>query len=232
MRRSFPERVFGLSAFIAGWMIASGVPASAQDSSLFNRGNGNPGYQLPLTAENASLFYNMPLPVDTLELHDIVTIVVNINSRALSEGDAENRKVAFMNTQLGNWILLDGLRKMIPDPQSAGDPRITGQLNSQFRAEADIETRNSLSFTIAAEVADVLPNGTLRIEARELVNINGDLWERSLTGIIRREDVSPDNKVLTEDVAELQVYTRETGQVPDAYRRHWLHKLYDQYWPF
>lgn len=230
MRRTFSERVFWLSAVLAAWEIASGVPANAQDSSLFNRGNSN--YQLPLTAENASLFYHMPQPVDVLELHDIVTIVVNINSRALSEGDAENRKVAFMNTQLGNWILLDGLRKMIPDPQSAGDPRITAQLNSQFRAEAEIDTRNVLTFTVAAKVSDVLPNGTLRVEARELVNVNGDLWERSLTGVIRREDVTPDNKILSEDIAELQVFTRETGQVPDAYRRHWMHKLYDRYWPF
>lgn len=230
MRRSFSERVFGLSAFFAAWAIASGVPASAQDSSLFIRGND--GYQLPLTAENASLFYKMPQPVDTLELHDIITVVVNINSRALSEGDAENRKVAQLDAQLKNWIILDGLRKVIPDPQSAGDPRIQGQLNTQYRAEADIETRNMLTFTVAAKVSDVLPNGTLRVEAREVVNINGDLWERSLTGIIRREDVTPDNKILSEDIAELQVFTRETGQVPDAYRRHWMHKLYDQYWPF
>jgi flagellar L-ring protein FlgH len=230
MRQTFPERVFWLSAVSAAWVIASGVPASAQDSSLFNRGNSN--YQLPLTAENASLFYKIPQPMDVLELHDIVTIVVNINSRALSEGDAENRKVAQMTTQLKDWIILDGLRKVFPDPQSAGDPKITGALNSQFRAEADIETRNVLTFTVAAKVSDVLPNGTLRVEAREIVNVNGDLWERSLTGVIRREDVTPDNKILSEDIAELQVFTRETGQVPDAYRRHWLHKLYDRYWPF
>jgi len=231
MRRSLPERMFWISAVTAGWVIGTSVPASAQDSSLFNRGNGG-AYQLPLTAENASLFYKMPEPLDTLALHDIVTVVVNINSRALSEGDAENRKVSKLDAQLQNWILLDGLRKAFPDPQSAGDPRIQGQLNTQFRAEADIETRNMLTFTVAAKVSDVLPNGTLRVEAREVVNINGDLWERSLTGIIRREDVTPDNKILSEDIAELQVFTRETGQVPDAYRRHWMHKLYDKYWPF
>ena len=230
MRRSFSERVFWISAVYAGWVIGLAVPAAAQDSSLFNRGHG--AYQMPLTAENASLFYKMPLPVDVLELHDIVTVVVNINSRALSEGDSENRKVSMVDAQLKNWILLDRLSKVIPDPQSAGEPRIQALLNSQYRAEADIQTRNMLTFTVAAKVTDVLPNGTLRIEAREMVNINGDLWERSLTGIIRREDVTPDNKVLTEDVADLQVFTRETGQVPDAYRRRWMHKLYDRYWPF
>jgi len=230
LHRSFPERFFCMSAILAGWLIGLAVPASAQDSSLFHRGNGP--YELPLTAENASLFYKIPEPHDVLEMHDIVTVVVNINSRALSEGDAENRKVAQLDAQLMNWIKLDGLRKVIPDPQSAGNPRIQAQLNTQYRAEADISTRNMLTFTIAAKVTDVLPNGTLRIEAREQVNINGDLWERSLTGIIRREDVTPDNKVLTEDVAELQVFTRETGQVPDAYRRHWMHTLYDRYWPF
>jgi flagellar L-ring protein precursor FlgH len=78
----------------------------------------------------------------------------------------------------------------------------------------------------------VLPNGTLVIEAKKTVEINGDTWERALSGIIRREDVTPDNKVMSEDIADLRVMTRETGQVPDAYRRRWLHKLYDRFAPF
>ena len=230
LRRSFPENVFWLSAVLTGWMIGTAVPASAQDSSLFNRGPGP--YPTPVVAETASLFYKMPEPLDVLEMHDIVTVVVNINSRMLSEGDAENRKVSKLDAQLLDWIVLDGLRKVIPDPQSAGDPRIQAQLNTQYRAEADVSTRNMITFTLAAKVTDILPNGTLRVEAREQVNVNGDLWERSLTGIIRREDVTPDNEILSEDIAELQVQTRETGMVRDSYRARWMHKLYDKYWPF
>ena len=124
------------------------------------------------------------------------------------------------------------MRDWRSDPQSAGDPRINAQLNSQYRAEADTESRNTLTFTIAAKVVDVLPNGTLVIEAKKTVEINGDTWERALSGVIRREDVTPDNKVLSEDIADLRVMTRETGQVPDAYRRRWLHKIYDRFAPF
>ena len=47
-----------------------------------------------------------------------------------------------------------------------GDPRIKGQLDSQFKTEADTSTNDSLTFRIAAQVVDIRPNGNLVIEAR------------------------------------------------------------------
>jgi flagellar L-ring protein precursor FlgH len=149
----------------------------------------------------------------------------------LSEGDAESRKTASINAVLADWIGIDGLA-LRPDPQSAGDPRVNGSLNSLFRAESDIETRNTLTFTIQSEVVDIRPNGNLVIEARQEVTDNDEVWEKSLTGIIRREDVNPDNTVESDRVADLQVFKRERGNVRDGYRRGWLLKLYNRFNPY
>lgn len=174
--------------------------------------------------------FQQPQPPKTLRLNDIVTIVVNVNSRVLSEGEMDARKRAQLDAVLSDWIKFSG-GDLIPDAQRRGDPRVSGQYNSRFRAEGDLESRDSMTFTIAAKVVDIRPNGNLVIEARRTIENNSEMWQQSLTGTIRREDVSPDNKVLSEDVAELRIRKRETGQVRDAYRRGWLTRFFDMFQP-
>jgi flagellar L-ring protein precursor FlgH len=95
-----------------------------------------------------------------------------------------------------------------------------------------LETRDSLKFRIAARIVDIRPNGNLVIEAHRQIRNNEEVWQQSLTGIIRREDVLPNNTVLSEDIAELQIDKREIGHVREGYRRGWLTRFYDRYAPF
>lgn len=228
-------RRLALAALLAG----QAATAAAQDASLLRSGPvrqaSAEGAEFirsqPLTLEGVSLLYTPPQPVRVLQLRDILTVVVNVNSRMQSDGDVENRKRSNLDAILADWIVLNN-GKMAPDIQIEGDPRLQAQLNSQFRAEGDMSSRNTLTFSIAAQVVDVRPNGGLVIEARKEVTINDEVWERSLTGVIRREDVTPDNKVQSEDIANLRIHTRETGQVRDGYKRGWLQRFYDRMLPF
>ena len=65
-------------------------------------------------------------------------------------------------SQLLAWAGVGATYEVVkPDPQSDGDPRVQGTLNQLFRAQANLQTTDSLKFDIAAKVASVLPNGTL-----------------------------------------------------------------------
>lgn len=219
----------GLVAKMALGLLTCATSLVAQDSSLLNRPPQTQSTP-PLSLQDSSFMFQQPQPPKTLRLNDIVTIVVNVNSRVLSEGEMDARKRAQLDAVLSDWIKFSG-GDLIPDAQRRGDPRVSGQYNSRFRAEGDLESRDSMTFTIAAKVVDIRPNGNLVIEARRTIENNSEMWQQSLTGTIRREDVSPDNKVLSEDVAELRIRKRETGQVRDAYRRGWLTRFFDMFQP-
>ncbi len=119
-----------------------------------------------------------------------------------------------------------------PAPQSEGDPTIQAELNSRFKAEMGLETRDGMKFRMAAEVVDIRPNGNLVLEGHRSIRNNDEVWEYSISGIVRREDLAPDNTILSEDVAELQIHKREEGHVRDGYRRGWLLKILDSMQPF
>lgn len=144
----------------------------------------------------ASWTYMPPPPRRTFRLQEIVTIRVDELARVRAEGRAESRRNMFHDALLRDWVTLSG-GKLRPAQQADGDPRINGQSNQQFRADASIDSRESLAFSIAARVVDIQPNGNLVLEANKTMWINDNQFETSLTGICRAQDIAPDNVVLS-----------------------------------
>lgn len=194
---------------------------------------GSPESRPPLLREMVDLG-NVPMPQPrTLKLNDIVIVTVDEKSHVLSEGEMDRRKNTSLQATLKDWIIFSprsfGIRL---DPQSAGEPKIDGQWDNKYRAQADFEARDAMKFTIAARVVDVRPNGTLVIEGRRIIQHNEDSWEYFLLGVIRPEDVKPNNTIESEKIAELRIWKRESGHVRDGYRRGWLMEWLDRFQPF
>ncbi len=207
--------------------------AVAQNSSLFKMTQpvaGGPG----LTLENSSLIYNtLPAPVGReIRVHDLVTIRVDQKADLTSEGNIQRRKNALYDAKLADWILLKGLKAFKPSAQPDGDPRANGQLNQLYRVQSELETTESLVFDITAEVTDIMPNGNLVLEAHDVVRINNETWERSLTGTCRRQDIDPGNVLLSKHIVHLDIFKRERGHVRDSYRRGWFIRWFDRFSPF
>ena len=166
-----------------------------------------------------------------LQEQDIITVIVDFNSRFLSEGDAESRKTANLSAILADWIRFDDL-SLKPAPQSDGDPTVTGTLNSQYRAESDVELRDQLTFRIAARIVEIRPNGNLVIEGHLNIRNNEEHWRISISGEVRREAIQADRTVNSDAIFGLDIYKKEIGQVRDGYARGWLGQFYDRYKPF
>jgi flagellar L-ring protein precursor FlgH len=196
------------------------------------RAYSNLGQRPRLTLAETSFYYRPPPPEPReLEMNDLVVVLVDEKSRVISEGEMDRRKKADGAFVLKDWITLDGLN-LQPDSQAAGEPSVTGEMQSKYRAESELETRDSMTFRIACRVVDIRPNGHLLIEGRRSIRNNSDTWEMSLFGTIRAEDVMPNNTVLSEHVADLRITKRETGHVRDGYRRGWFTRWFDRFQPF
>lgn len=193
---------------------------------------GNPYLPQGIPLSGASWMYMPPAEVRTYQKNDIVTIRVDELSRMQAEGNAENRRNALYDALLKDWIELDGLDTVRPAPQANGDPRVQGSLNQLYRADASIESRESLSFNIAARIVDVRPNGDLVLEARKTITVNENVWETSLSGICRPVDIGPDNVVLSRDLLDTQIHKQDRGRLRDGYRRGWFTRWFETLAPF
>ncbi|MCA9123755.1 MAG: flagellar basal body L-ring protein FlgH [Planctomycetaceae bacterium] len=208
-----------------------GVKAQAQSASIFERDLVRTG-QTPLMLDGGSWTYIPPVLPRRINIHDRVTIRVDELASMTQEGDVQQRRTAQYNAVLKDWVHLIGLKALKPDPQNDGDQTINGQLQQTYRAQGDIEARESLALNIACTVADIRPNGDLVLEGHKQIRINENSWDVSLTGICRHQDVGPDNVVLSRNIANLKLDKRERGQSRDGYKRGWLVRLLDEFGPF
>lgn len=181
----------------------------------------------------ASSWYETPLPPPKEVMKgDLIKIRVDLGSRMTSDGEIQRRKNTQWDALLNDWVILNGLRNVKPDPQADGDQRIRGTHNQLYRATGELETSESVKFNITATVADILPNGNVVLEAHWKIANNNEQWIRSLSGIVSRENIGPGNLVLGEDIADLHIGKREDGHVRDSYRRGWVTRLLDTFSPF
>ncbi len=225
--------------------IAPVMPMATQTNPMATQGNRE-----PLTAEQsvvpvsgsmaaplgnpfaqASWTYMPTQTARKLKIHDIVSIRVDEATQSAAQGNASSRKNTIYDARLTDWVRFDGLA-LKTAPLSSGEPRVAGQENEVYRADSTVRTKQSLTFNIAAEIADIRPNGTIVLSAQKTVEDNDNVFDVSLSGICRADDIGPDNSILSRQISELHVAKNDRGHVRDGYSRGWFTRLLARVKPF
>lgn len=227
MRRAAigPVQVF-LTIAVAAMALGGNLDiALGQSASIF----GPPTERrAPLTLANSSWTYQAPPQPKEIKVQDVLTVLVNYKSQVISEGETDRKKKASFKASIKDWVLLKNW-SLIPDPQSDGQPTVDTQWDNKMKSEGSFESRDAMEFKIACTVVDVRPNGILVLEGHRTIRNNDEVWDLSLTGNVRPQDVLSNNSVLSENVSDLHIFKRESGSVRDSYRRGWMMKWLDTY---
>lgn len=122
------------------------------------------------------------------------------------------------------------------------DPQILGKtgLNlgteieqeRDFEGQAEADQSNSLAGSITVTVTEVLPNGVLHIRGEKWLSLtNGDEYIR-LTGLVRPQDIAPDNTVASNRIADARFAYGGTGDFDQANQMGWLARFFNsEWWP-
>lgn len=102
-----------------------------------------------------------------------------------------------------------------------------------FSGEADADQSNKLEGNITVTVAEVLGNGNLLVRGEKWMTLNrGDEYIR-ITGIVRPDDVSPQNTVLSSRLADARISYSGTGELANSNQMGWLSQFFNSpIWPF
>lgn len=109
---------------------------------------------------------------------------------------------------------------------------LTSGSESKFSGRGSASQSNSLTGRMSVSVVRVLPGGNLEIVGQKKLTLNnGDEYIR-LTGIVRPSDVSPDNIVESDRIANADIKYIGAGQIADAGKRGWLSRAVNTVSPF
>jgi flagellar L-ring protein precursor FlgH len=172
-----------------------------------------------------------------LRKNDVLTIIVQQDSNYTSTAQSQSEKQQDFDLALQQWIQLHSGANGIPNTAtsvgSSGTlPEAKFKYDNNRQNQASQTRQDSLSYRIAATVVDVKPNGTLVLEAVAQLAVDREVQVFRLTGICRAEDITPDNTVLSTQLAGLSLSKNTKGEVHDGVKSGWLNGLIDKVNPF
>ncbi|MFN7174651.1 MAG: flagellar basal body L-ring protein FlgH [Thermaurantiacus tibetensis] len=114
----------------------------------------------------------------------------------------------------------------------AAERALSGGSDTSFNGRGATQQSNRLSGEFTVTVTDVLPNGTLRVAGdRRLLLTRGE-EQVQLTGLVRPEDIGPDNRVPSTRVADARIRYSGTGEVAAQARQGWFARFFDRITPY
>jgi flagellar L-ring protein precursor FlgH len=123
----------------------------------------------------------------------------------------------------------------LPDAKpfsSLPDGLFQGGSNSSFKGSGSAAQGNSLSGQITVTVAQVYPNGTMLVRGQKLLQLNRGEEYVQISGIVRKEDISPDNRIASTRVADARITYAGTGEIAAQSRQGWLQRFFTAIAPF
>ncbi len=162
---------------------------------------------------------------------DIVTVVIDEQAQAEVDAATTTNRLSAKNSGITNLLNLEGLltsRGIPPGTRSLLDTNA----NRQFDGEGTTDREDKLTARVAAVVTQVLPNGYLVIQGTREIMINYEKQNMRISGVIRKDDINPDNTIASEKVAEARIVYAGNGLVDESQTPQYGERFLDKWLPF
>jgi len=83
---------------------------------------------------------------------------------------------------------------------------------SDYSGSGTTTRSGSMDAKISVTVKEIMPNGNLMLEGTRNINVNDDTQMITISGIVRPEDIGPDNTVLSIYMANAEIKYKGQGQ--------------------
>lgn len=150
---------------------------------------------------------------------DVVTVIFEEQTAASKDMSANMSRSS--DAQLGVPIIGGREARIGGYPLSA-----SASADRSFQGGGQTDQSNLLSGTLTAQVIQVQPNGNLVLQGQKKLTLNrGDEYV-TVTGVIRGEDIEPNNTVSSTRIANAQISYTGTGALADASSMGWLQRIF------
>ena len=199
----------------AGSQIVAEIPRPAPITHVDNS----------LWQAHATSFFHDPRAAN---IGDVITVNVSTSDAAKLSNSTSRSRANSDDANLTNFF---GLEKALPSSMTPSSLVKMGSDTSNTGTGA-VQRSEAINLTLAALVAQVLPNGNLVIDGHQQVRVNNELRDMRVSGIVRREDITQDNTVNLTQIAEARISYGGKGTVSDVQQPRLGSQLFDILMPW
>lgn len=157
---------------------------------------------------------------------DILTIMVQEISSANKNNETKTEKSSSWTAAISSF-LFPGFAQY-----KGSTPAVSYNSDLKHDGSGAINNSETIVAQVAVKVMEVLPNRNLMIEGKRETSFSGEHQTIVLRGIVRPEDVSCTNTVLSCNVADATIQMVGKGTVTDTQRKGWFTRVLDKVIPF
>jgi flagellar L-ring protein precursor FlgH len=168
-----------------------------------------------------------------IQKHDIITIIIDENSSTTSSQKLETEKDTSSSANVDamvSWLKLLELRLEQGDINNVD--LIDLATSREFTGEGDYERKDKFTARISAIVREVKPNGTMLVEARKTIARDNEISELVLSGLVREEDITQQNTILSSQMADLRIILENQGDLKKAAEKGLITRVLDTVFAF
>lgn len=169
---------------------------------------------LMLCAAPAPSLYSDPIARST---GDILTVQIIENTSATAIANTNTKSEYDASLSAGGTGALDFI------PLLSG----SGSAKGEHKGDGRTQRQGRLTGTVTVKVVDVYPDGNMRIEGQKSVVINGERQLTILSGVIRPQDVSPDNTIRSDRIADAEITFKGKGVLANTERPGVIARIFD-----
>jgi flagellar L-ring protein FlgH len=163
---------------------------------------------------------------------DILRVNIEIADKAELSNSSNRSRSASTSAGVSNFF---GLEQGLGHLFGAGfDPSnmVSADGKSDQTGAGAINREEKIKLTVAAVIVETLPNGNFVIAGRQEVRINGELRELTVSGVIRPQDITSDNTIRHDQIAEARISYGGRGQLSAVQRPNWGQRAADAITPW
>lgn len=165
---------------------------------------------LAVTLFNEVLFKPMIADRKATFPGDLLTVIVLETSNAQSSADLSSGK---------------DIKTALEAGYNRDNHEVSFGLKSKGQTTAKTGRNGKIKASLTVRIKDVLPNKTYLVEGLQQITINGEQQRILLSGIVRPEDISYQNTVLSTRLADAHITYAGHGSVSNAQDRNYLYKI-------
>lgn len=206
--------------------------AFAQSGSLIGKSTltlpSGRGIRMP----EASLTYQPAPRQKVFQAEDIVLVHIKQDWAYKNNTINQRKKKVETEARITNFFQITSLWKLPVKASTETLPEIGAEIDHKTQNQGTMNRTETLDFKISCRVISVQDNGNLHIEGTSNQRIGEEGKVMYVGGVIRPEDIGPDNMIAGERVVDLTVKEIPSGNVYDTVRRGWGVRLIEHWKPF
>ena len=163
---------------------------------------------------------------------DLLTVSIEINDTAKLTNSTSRTRANSDNASLGSFLGFETKLSSILPKEVNPDNLVDMKSATSNAGSGTVDRGEKITLKVAALITQALPNGNLVLLGRQELRVNFEIRELQIAGVIRPEDISADNSIPFEKIAEARVSYGGRGHITDFQQPRVGQQVYDILMPF